>query len=78
MSNFKPQVRINLRNFKSECTVYPTYRKLRRNLIQHLKDSYDNEVTVSRSKRGEWGEWFENWKLDFDGRNATIIKQGWM
>ena len=78
MPKFKPSVRINLRNFKSEWKTYPTYRELRRNLIADLKESYGNEVSVSRSKRGEWGEWFENWQLDFDGKNATIIKQGWM
>ena len=78
MAKFKPQIRINLRNFKSESFQYPTYKELRRNLIKHLKESYDNEVTVSRSRRGEFGEWFENWQLDFDGKNATIIKQGWM
>jgi hypothetical protein len=78
MPKFKPQVRINLRNFKSESKIYPTYRELRRNLIADLKESYDNEVSVSRSKRGEWGEWFENWRLDFDGKNATLIKSGWM
>lgn len=78
MANFKPEIRINLKNFKAECTVYSTYRELMRNLIKHLSESYDNEVSISRSRRGEWGEWFENWKLDFDGKNATLIKQGWM
>jgi hypothetical protein len=78
MSNFKPSIRINLRNFRSEQKTYPTYKELRRNLIKHLLESYDSEATVSRSKRGEWGEWFEIWRLDFDGKSATIIKQGWM
>jgi hypothetical protein len=33
-------------------------------------------VTVCRSRRGEWGEWFEHWKLDDE--KLSIIKYGWM
>jgi len=76
MSNFKPSVRINKRNFTAEWKLFPTYRELKRNLIKLIDESYDNEVSVSRSKRGEWGEWFENWAMS-NGK-PVIIKQGWM
>lgn len=76
MSNFKPSVRINNRNFTATSEIYSTYRELKHNLLQALNDSYDNEVSVSRSRRGEWGEWFENWGLSND--KPYIIKQGWM
>jgi hypothetical protein len=41
-----------------------------------LEDSIDEYVSVYRSKRGEWGEWFEHWQLDSNGK-PVIIKQGW-
>ena len=41
-----------------------------------MENSYDDEVHVSRTKRGEWGEWFETWGIS-NGK-PTIIKQGWM
>jgi len=77
ITQWRPQVRINLRNFKSESFQYPTYKELKRNLIKHLNESYDDEVSVSRSRRGEWGEWFENWGFNAEGK-PVIIKQGWM
>ncbi len=56
---------------------YDTYRELKKNLKQHLEDSEDNTVSVSRSRRWEWGEWFENWGLDSE-RKPVIVKEGWM
>lgn len=41
--------------------TYPTYRELKRDLKKYLPYSY--EATVSRSRRGEWGEWFERWEM---------------
>ena len=41
-----------------------------------LKRSIDNSVFVSRSKRGEWGEWFEYWAMS--NCKPVITKQGWM
>lgn len=76
MPNFKPSIRINNRNFTATSYVFNTHKELKRNLLQALLDSYDHEATVSRSKRGEWGEWFENWELS-NGK-PRIIKQGWM
>ena len=86
MSKFKPQAtfvtRKGLRDFqngyrktRSDVNVYPTYVKLKKNLVEILKSTDDNFVTVVRSKRGEWGEWFEHWQLKND--IPTIVKQGW-
>lgn len=67
---------------------YPTYALLLRNLKQeierfekHSRFSYEDiakrgYVGVYRSRRGEWGEWFEHWKLE-DGK-LVKIKEGWM
>ena len=90
MSRFKPQVSFmteeswrDYRNdysnrIKSPCITkqYPTYAELKRNIEQHLIDHVSDEaVSVVRSKRGEWGEWFEKWEL-VNGK-ATIVKEGW-
>lgn len=54
---------------------YSTYRELKKNMQKHLEENLEAQIAVSRTKRGQWGEWFENWKL-VNGK-AGIIKQGW-
>ncbi len=55
---------------------FATYRELRSNLKTILKDSIDLEASVTRYKRGQWGEWFENWK--YNSGKPIIVKEGWM
>ena len=89
MSNFKPSLcyktddsiqlyRINQRKTEYIGESHDTYRKVKSRVINALKHEspIGNQVSVSRSRRGEWGEWFEHWKL-IDGQ-PQIIKQGWM
>ena len=76
ITQWKPSARINLKNFKSKSFTYSTYKILKSKMSEMLEESYDDEVHVSRSRRGEWGEWFENWGMS-NGK-PTIIKQGWM
>lgn len=87
MSNFKPQAsfatdesirdyRNGYRKSRDITNVYDTYAKLRRGIKAMLNASIDDMVYVSRSRRGEWGEWFEHWSL-VNGK-PKIIKQGWM
>jgi len=87
MSNFKPQAsfatdesirdyRNGYRKSRDITNVYNTYAKLRRGIKAMLNASIDDMVYVSRSRRGEWGEWFEHWSL-VNGK-PKIIKQGWM
>ena len=56
----------------------PTYRKVRSRVINVLKHEQPigGQVSVSRSRRGEWGEWFEHWELV--NNKPKIVKQGWM
>jgi len=86
MSNFKPQASFitdkGLNQFygghrrnRCDINVYPTYTKLKKNMINMLNDSCDESVTVTRSKRGQFGEYYEHWTL-INGE-PTIIKQGW-
>jgi len=86
MANFKPEIRIitketiresyNSNKNRYQNIQYKTYRELKKNLKRHLEENYEDNVHVSRSRRGEWGEWFEIWTLR-DGK-PVIIKQGWM
>jgi hypothetical protein len=71
ITQWKPNVTIN-----KQTTSFSTYREVLKNMKLLLKRSYDNSVFVSRSKRGEWGEWFEYWAMS-NGK-PTITKQGWM
>jgi hypothetical protein len=87
MSNFKPQVTIitndtireTMNSYgkknRYQTIQYPTYRELKKNLKKHLEENIENTISVSRSKRGEWGEWYEIWKL-VNG-NPIIVKEGW-
>ena len=90
MGTFKPQVtyltRESLHDYqvgKIRCyspykTVnFKTYTELKKALKDYILHNHIGEhpVVVSRSRRGEWGEWFELWELV--NRKPTITKQGW-
>lgn len=63
---------------KSETHVYNTYRELKKDLKRHIERCIEVEgVYVVRSRRGSWGEWFEYWKLDAEGK-PYIDREGWM
>lgn len=57
-------------------TTFPTYRELRKNLVELLKASENETITVYRTRRGEWGEWFEKWELC--NNKPVLLKQGWL
>jgi hypothetical protein len=88
MSNFKPQVtyttKDSLREYhnnqrKSMYIVeqFKTYRELKKALTEILEKSNDVYVSVVRSRRSEWGEWFECWGYNSE-RKPIITKKGWM
>ena len=85
--NWKPQVNIRVSpHYKGEyeskisngCISFslPTYAEVKKKMKHFLEMSYTGEVTVSRSRRGEWGEWFETWSLV--GGKPKITKKGWL
>jgi hypothetical protein len=87
MANFKPQARFitedsnrdyhnGVRKSREITNVFSTYANLKKRLKAMLNASFDEVVYVSRSRRGEWGEWAETWIL-VNGKPA-IVKQGWM
>jgi hypothetical protein len=55
---------------------FDSYRELKKKLKDYLQNSREDTIHVSRSRRGEWGEWFENWILS--GDKPRKIKEGWM
>jgi len=55
---------------------FDTYRELLKNLVDLLKASEEEIVTVYRTRRGEWGEWFEKWGM-YNGK-PVLLKEGWM
>ena len=89
MTNFKPQVTIITEETRREASYsygkinpyktiqYPTYRKLLKDIKQHLINNIEGAITVIRSRKAEWGEWFETWRLG-EGNKPYIVKQGWM
>ena len=85
MSNFKPEIRVitneSYKNSKVGKSAfvsveYPTYKELIKNILKHLEENLEPTVFVIRSRRGQWGEWFENWHLE--GGIPKIINNGWM
>lgn len=57
-------------------TYCKTYKEFKRTVRELLSETDDNEVTIFRERRGEWGEWFEKWSM-IQGK-PKITKQGWM
>ena len=87
MAKFKPQASYtsdesirDYRNGQSKSfnvtEVFKDYGTLKKELNRMVSLSVDNCVFVSRSRRGEWGEWFERWQRVND--KIKITKQTWM
>ena len=88
MANFKPQITVLTKETERQFhngerkspykdIQYSTYAELKKNLKQHLEEDLGDTVSVSRSRRGQWGEWYENWQLNAE-RKPVIIDEGWM
>lgn len=90
MGRFKPQVTYMTRDTLHDYNVdrlrcyspyktqkFNTYAELKKALKNYILLNHigDKPVMVSRSRRGEWGEWFELWQLV--NCKPKIIKQGW-
>ena len=87
MARFKPQAQFitdqSIRDYwngsrknRHMTRQFNTYADLKKNLMHFLDINIDEDgVYVVRSKRGEFGEWFEYWQL-VNGK-PKITKQGW-
>ena len=74
MISYKPSDYFRTGKYVSKCIQ--TYALVKKQMRKMLEESYDNEVDVTRERRGEWGQWFERWSL-IDGK-PKIIKQTWL
>ena len=83
---FRPQVMVSVpRNYYGEFEdnvsnghiqkQFPTYSEVKKRMKDLLEASDNNEVSVYRHRRGEWGEWFEKWAM-INGK-PQIFKEGW-
>ena len=52
-----------------------TYREIKKHLKKMLELS-NGAVSIVRTRRGEWGQWFEQWEL-VDGK-PKITKKTWL
>lgn len=60
------------------CRVFDTYRALRKAMREMMSDSKDNIVDVTRTRRNEWGQWFERWEMNKETKELKIIKETWL
>jgi hypothetical protein len=75
MAKFKPTVSYRDNNGSNISLTVKTYTEVKRRMKAFMNDSFDENVSVYRSRRGEWGEWFEHWSKV--GGKCKIIKEGW-
>ncbi len=76
MKVFSPIVYIDQEYGVTTTYVVDRYRKVLKNIRKYLEMSSTNKVTVTRYRRGQFGEWFEWWRM-VDGR-PEIVWEGWM
>lgn len=86
--NFKPQITVITEETRRDAAYsygkkspyksiqYKTYKELKKNIKKHLEENIEDTVSVLRSRRGEWGEFYEIWTL-LDGK-PVIVRSGWM
>ena len=55
---------------------FKNYESLKKSMQRLLDNATDNSIEIVRSRRGEWGEWFERWEL-VKGKKK-ITKQTWL
>ena len=68
--------RMGVRKTEWQSKTFNTYPLLKKQLrIDLMTTNVVGDISVSRSRRGEWGEYFEIWSL-VNGK-PKIIKQGW-
>jgi hypothetical protein len=74
----KPWASYRSQNGTDECRVFDTYTKLRGAMKAMMSDSLDNVVDVTRTRRGEWGQWAERWAINEQTNKLEKIKETWL
>ena len=60
---------------ESKIVLVRTYKEVKSRMNAFMLKSFDENVSVFRARRGQWGEWYENWSKV--GGKCKIIKEGW-
>jgi len=60
---------------ENKIVLVRTYKEVKRRMNAFMLNSFDENVNVFRARRGQWGEWYENWSKI--GGKCQIIKEGW-
>ena len=60
---------------ENKIVLVRTYKEVKRRMNAFMLNSFDENVNVFRARRGQWGEWYENWSKV--GNKCQIIKEGW-
>ena len=59
---YKPWATFTNQNGEYITEEFETYAKLRSSMRRMLGESINGEVSVTRTRRGEWGQYFEIWQ----------------
>lgn len=78
MRNKKPWATIWLSEHKTQESVFDSYRDLKKEMKQMMDKSYNDRVLITRTRRGEWGQWHETWAPHPISNKPIIIKQTWL
>jgi hypothetical protein len=62
-------------NGETKVKPFDTYANLKKELKKYIGMSETNSVQVYRSRRGEFGEWYERWIM-VDNK-PKMIDSGW-
>lgn len=58
--------------------TFSTYAKLRQAMKALMDDSVNDVVRVTRTRRGEWGQWYEVWERNQYTNKIEKIKETWL
>ena len=55
-----------------EYQTFSTYPELKKAIPDLIKQAYDGIVHVTRCRRGNWGQWYEQWD------HTGIVNRTWL
>ena len=70
-----PQIHIENPLLGTKYEFYKTYRLLVKDIPRVMCEYGVKSIFVVRSRRGQWGEWFERWEMDYRCK-PFIVKKG--
>lgn len=75
---YKPWASYRDRSGKDVDETFDTYAELRKSMRRMLGESADGQVGVTRTRRGDWGQWFERWAINEATNKLEKIKETWL